>query len=118
MMDRYVIAGQPLSTPVFLSDERRSELPALAGQCNIKDGDARLVVDGAAYFLFQRGRQPINVLYVSDYAFGMDIGPKISEFLKDINSGGVIARCEYLPKALRDKAITSDQMCCVPKSAW
>lgn len=113
-----VIEGQPLSTPVFVREDRRAQIPVLAKRCGIQDGDERLVVDGAAYFHFQHGRQPINVFYVSDYAFGMDIGQKIPDFLKKIASGGVVSRCEYLPKGLRDRAIASDRMCCVSKAAW
>ncbi|VTU17410.1 hypothetical protein H6CHR_00768 [Variovorax sp. PBL-H6] len=111
-----VIVGQPLSTPAFVREEQRARLFALAKRCDIKDGDDRLVLDGGAYFHFQRGRQPINVFYVSDYAFGMDIGPKLPEFLKNLDSGGVLSRCEYLTKALRDKATVSGQMCCVSKA--
>lgn len=111
-----VIVGQPLSTPVFVREELRARLFALAKRCDIKDGDDRLVLDGGAYLHFQSGSQPINVLYVSDYAFGSDIGPKLPEFLKKIDSGGVVSRCEYLPKALRDKATVSGQMCCVSKA--
>lgn len=112
----YVIGPQPLSTPAFVREEERARLSALAKRCNINDGDERLVVDGAAYFLFQHGRQPMNVFYVSDYAFGMDIGQKLPEFLKKIDSGGVLSRCEYLPKVLSDKAIRSEKMCCVSRS--
>lgn len=112
----YVITSQPLSTPAFVREEERARLSALAKRCNIQDGDERLVLDGAAYFLFQHGRQPINVFYVSDYAFGMDIGQKLPEFLKKIDSGGILSRCEYLPKALSDRAIRSDKMCCVSKA--
>jgi hypothetical protein len=112
----YVIAGQLLSTPAFVRADERARLSTLAKRCDIKDGDERLVLDGPAYFLFQHGRQPINMLYVSDFAFGMDIGKKLPEFLKEIGSGGVLSRCDYMPKALRDKSIMSGTMCCVSKS--
>jgi hypothetical protein len=114
--DGYVISGQPLSTPVFLSADRRSDLRALAAQCGIHDGDPRLVVDGSGYFAFPRGRQPINVLYVSSYAFGADIGKQLPAFLKKIDSSGVIARCEYLPADLIGKAAAAGSMCCLSKA--
>jgi hypothetical protein len=114
--DDYVISGQPLSTPVFLSDDRRSGLQTLAAQCGIHDGDPRLVVDGSGYFAFQRGRQPINVLYVSSYAFGADIGNQLPAFLKKIDSSGVITRCEYLPPDLTGRALVAGSMCCLPKA--
>lgn len=112
----YVIVGQLLSTPAFVREDERERLSALARRCDIKDGDERLVLDGPAYLLFQHGRQPINVFYVSDFAFGMDIGKKLPEFLKEIGSGGILSRCEYLPKAMQDKSIRSENMCCVSKS--
>ncbi|MDN8612820.1 hypothetical protein [Variovorax ginsengisoli] len=111
-----VIEGQSLSTPVFVREDQHAQIPSLAKRCGIHDGDKRLVLDGAAYFLFQHGRQPINVFYVSDYAFGMDIGQKLPEFLRKIDSGGILSRCEYLPKALLDRAIRSDKMCCISKA--
>ena len=117
-MDEHVIPNQPLSTPVFLSSKRTEETLALAAQCGLKDGDERLVLDGEAYFQFQHGKGPINILYISDYAFGMDIGSKIPEFLRNLDSGGVLSRCEYLPKILREKSISSGKLCCVPKSTW
>ena len=117
-LNEHVIPNQPLSTPVFLSSERIEETLALAAQCGIKDGDDRLVLDGEAYFQFQHGKGPINILYISDYAFGMDIGSKIPEFLRNLNSGGVLSRCEYLPKILQEKAISSGKLCCVSKTTW
>ncbi|GAA4337633.1 hypothetical protein GCM10023165_15780 [Variovorax defluvii] len=112
----YVIEGQLLSTPVFVRDDERARLLALARRCDIKDGDARLVLDGPAYLRFQHGRQPINVFYVSDFAFGMDIGKRLPQFLKEIDSGGVLSRCDFLPQALRDKSVVSGTMCCVSKA--
>lgn len=112
----YVIAGQLLSTPSFMRQDERERLFALARRCDIKDGDERLMLDGPAYLLFQHGRQPINVFYVSDFAFGMDIGQKLPEFLKALGSGGVLSRCDYLPKAVRDRSIASGEMCCVSRS--
>ena len=112
----YVIAGQILSTPAFVREDERERLSTLAKRCDIKDGDERLVMDGPAYFLFQHSRQPIIVFYVSDFAFGMDIGKKLPEFLKEIGSDGVLSRCDYLPKAVQDRAIRSENMCCISKS--
>jgi hypothetical protein len=117
-MNDYVLPNQPLSTPVFITDERQADLRTLMQKCDIDQSSERLVVDGPAYFLLQRHKEPINVLYVSEYGFGMDIGSNIGTFLKNMNSDGVLARCEYLPQALQDKAITLGKMCCVSKSAW
>ncbi|VTU13729.1 hypothetical protein SRS16CHR_00736 [Variovorax sp. SRS16] len=114
--DDFVISEQPLSTPVFLSDDRRSQMQTLAAQCSIRDGDSRLVVDGSSYFAFQHGRQPINVLYVSSYAFGADIGRALPAFLRKIDSAGVISHCEYLPPGLIKKATVAGTMCCVSKA--
>ncbi|VTU18965.1 hypothetical protein [Variovorax sp. PBL-E5] len=115
--DDFVIAGQPLSTPVFLSKARRSDMQRLAAQCRIRDGDDRLMIDGSGYFAFQHGQKPINVLYVSSYAFGGDIGSRLPEFLAQKSSAGVVARCEYLPAELLERATHSGSMCCVPRAA-
>lgn len=114
--DDYVITGQLLSTPVLVGGDARTRLQALARQCGIRDGDPRLVVDGAGYFAFQHGRQPINVLYVSSVAFGADIGSQLPAFLKRIDSSGIISRCDYLPPGLVDKATVDGSTCCLSKS--
>ena len=117
-LDPYDIPDQPLSWPILLEERRSEQLRALAGQCGIDSRSERLVLDGPAYFEFQSNRQPINVLYVSDYGFGKDLGNDIPAFLKRMDSDGVLSRCDYLPQVLKAKARSLGKMCCLPKTAW
>jgi hypothetical protein len=117
--DNYAISEQPLSTPTFISKVRRNELSGLANKCNIDTNNAeRLVLDTATYFAFKNNKQPINILYVSDYGFGMDIGNNIGAYLNRMNSGGIIAKCAFLPEVIQKDAVRSGEMCCVSKASW
>ncbi|RYE41778.1 MAG: hypothetical protein EOP24_35525 [Hyphomicrobiales bacterium] len=115
-LDRFDLPGQPLSTPLWLSTDRRQQLQHLAQQCKLADGDRRLVVDGSGYFMFQHGAEPIHVLYVSSYAMGADIGAALPSFMKKIDSSGLLARCEYLPPGMAGRAIAEGSMCCLSKA--
>lgn len=117
--NKYMISGQPLSTPIFLDKNRKTDLLALASSCNISaDSSRRLVLDGTAYFQFKNQRQPINVLYISEFGFGVDVANKTKAFLNKIDSDGLISRCDYLPEALKAEAIKMGDMCCVSKFNW
>lgn len=109
------LKDQWLSVSPFQFDIQRTTIRSLALQCNIEgDGVDRLIVDHATYYAFDRLREPIHVLYISEVAFGKDIeGREIIPFLTEIKSPGIIARCDYIPPALRDSAKSSHGYCCV-----
>ena len=114
--NKYMISGQPLSTSIFLDKNKKTDLLALASSCSISaDSSRRLVLDGTAYFQFKNQREPINVLYISEFGFGADVANKTREFLNKIDSDGLISRCDYLPEALKGEAIKRGDMCCVSK---
>ena len=116
---KYIISAQPLSTPIFLDKNKKADLLALASSCNIStDVSRRLVLDGTAYFQFRNQKEPINILYISEFGFGADIASKTKAFLNKIDSGGVISRCDYLPEALKGDVIKKGDMCCVSKFHW
>lgn len=117
--NKYIISGQPLSTSIFLEKNQKTDLMALASSCNISaDSSRRLVLDGTAYFQFKNHREPINVLYISEFGFGADIANKTKAFLNKIDSDGLISRCDYLPEALKGDVIKRGDMCCVSKFQW
>ncbi|WP_211451726.1 hypothetical protein [Collimonas antrihumi] len=117
--DKYLISDQPLSVPIFLGERRREELLSLARRCDIDPiHTERLVVDGVAYLELKNQREPINVLYVSDYGFGMDVSRNLGAYLARMNSDGVLSRCDYLPEMMRKNAITSGGMCCISRRTW
>ena len=117
--NKYVISGQPLSTSIFLDKNQKTDLLALTSSCSISaDSSRRLVLDGTAYFQFKNQREPINILYISEFGFGADIADKAKEFLNKIDSDGLISRCDYLPEALKGDVIKMGDMCCVSKSQW
>lgn len=117
--NKYMISGQPLSTSIFLNKTQKTDLMALASSCNISaDSSRRLVLDGTAYFQFKNQREPINILYISEFGFGADIANKTKVFLNKIGSDGLISRCDYLPEALKGDVIKRGDMCCVSKFQW
>ncbi len=117
--NEYMISGQPLSTSIFLDKNQKTDLLTLASSCNISaDSSRRLVLDGTAYFQFKNQREPINVLYISEFGFGADIANRTKAFLNKIDSDGLISRCDYLPEALKGDAIKMGDMCCVSKLQW
>ena len=117
--NKYVISGQPLSTSIFLDKNQKTDLLALASSCSISaDSSRRLVLDGRAYFQFKNQREPINVLYISEFGFGADIANKTKAFLNKIDSDGLISRCDYLPEALNGDVVKRGDMCCVSKVQW
>jgi hypothetical protein len=109
------IKDQWLSVSPFNFDMQKTTIRSLAHQCNIEgDGSSRLVVDHSTYYAFDRLREPIHVLYISEEGFGGDIkGREIIPFLKEIKSPGIIARCDYIPPALRDTVKRLDGYCCI-----
>lgn len=112
------IANQPLSTPIFLPAQEKDNLQALAAECHITKKSTRLVLGGLSYFEYKDNKQPLNVLYVSNFGFGMDVGQNALNFLHKIDSGGVLTRCEFLQRDLLNSAHKSGIMCCVSKSVW
>jgi hypothetical protein len=117
--NNYFIVGQKLSAPIFSNENRKDKLHVLANSCDIKINESkRLMIDGVTYLEFKKQKEPINILYISDYGFGVDLEGKVKAFLNKVDSDGVISRCDYIPKELKKNAIEIEGMCCVAKEHW
>ncbi|MFC4296737.1 hypothetical protein ACFO0J_01625 [Castellaniella hirudinis] len=111
------VPGQWLSVPVLDFGRQRETIRTLAHQCGIQGDDAEhLVVDHLTYYAFNKLRQPIHALYISEKTYGGDLlGEKLVPFLESIKSPGVIAKCDYIPVALFDlPRFREGGYCCVP----
>lgn len=109
------IPNQPLSIPIFSAHEQLGVIRELAQQCKVTgDGSKNLVVDHMSYYAFRNLRTPIHVLYISGWLGGDLTGGKLEQFLKKLESPGVISRCSYLPEQLRGrKHAELGGYCCV-----
>lgn len=111
-----IIDNQFLSAPVFLSDDSRKNFDELMKLCGFPESDSyRLAVDGAAYGYLKNMHQPIDVLYVA-VAYGMDI-PDLGKFLHNLNSDGILSRCDYLPATIVDRSQKINNMCCLSRNS-
>ncbi|NWL76376.1 hypothetical protein DM872_05885 [Pseudomonas taiwanensis] len=109
----YTVPSQLLSTPLHLYDKAQLELDQLASSCELGKADSpHAVVDGVGYFYLAGSRAPMNALYVFELAYGNTVGDT-RQFLRKMNSAGVLSRCDYLPDSLKGLAKASGEMCCV-----
>jgi hypothetical protein len=111
-----VLPGQPASVPVFRYAAERTKIRHLARTCGVDvDRPRRLVIDDSTYFAFEAVHEPLHVLYITDVAmWGADIrGEAIRQFLRDLKTTGIVARCEFFPTALWRYAKQEGGYCCI-----
>lgn len=110
------LLGQPLSIPALEARAHLDSIRKLGETCDIPvDSAMHVVVDHMTYFAYLKDREPIHVLYVSEFGYGGDlINGKLLPFLKEVNSPGLITRCEWVPHELRDVQRQNERgYCCV-----
>ncbi|WP_259741113.1 hypothetical protein [Pseudomonas frederiksbergensis] len=110
------LPGQPLSIPVFNTQSHLKSIEKLGASCGLPPQNARnMVVDHMTYFAYLKAKNPIHVLYVSEFGFGGDLSNgRLLPFLKKLKSPGVISRCEWMPLEFRDVQKSDDMgYCCV-----
>jgi hypothetical protein len=97
------IPGQPISIPVFNTKAHLDSIRELGKLCHIPEQSAQFVaVDQMTYFAYIKDLHPVHVLYVSELAYGQDLGGgKLLPFLKRHGSPGLITRCEWVPNEMR-----------------
>lgn len=109
-----IIQNQLISTPILWSQQSRETLDHLIEACHLPyHGASRLAVDGVSYGYMKNMHQPVDVLYVS-IAYGMDI-PDLGVFLRNIQSDGILSRCDYLPATIVDRSVKLNNMCCLSR---
>jgi len=98
------LPGQYLSVPVFGVNAHIESILELGKLCHLPTENAEhLVVDHMTYFAYLKNKNPVHVLYVSELGYGGDLlNGKLLPFLKERNSPGLITRCEWVPKDLRE----------------
>jgi hypothetical protein len=104
--------GQFISAPVLPAKALIDDINALKNQCRLEQNQTRLVIDQITYSFFNSLQQPIFSLYISPLNYGRSI-KNLPAFLREINSGGVISKCDYLSNDLRKRAIKRGQYCCL-----
>jgi hypothetical protein len=110
------LPGQPLSIPVFNTQSHLKSIEKLGASCGLPPDKTRnMVVDHMTYFAYMKAKNPIHVLYVSEYGFGGDLSNgRLLPFLKKLKSPGVISRCEWMPLQFRNVQKSDDMgYCCV-----
>ncbi|AHZ70282.1 hypothetical protein OU5_3203 [Pseudomonas mandelii JR-1] len=110
------LPGQPLSIPVFNTQSHLKSIEKLGASCGLPPDNTRnMVVDHMTYFAYMKAKNPIHVLYVSEYGFGGDLSNgRLLPFLKKLKSPGVISRCEWMPLQFRNVQKSDDMgYCCV-----
>jgi hypothetical protein len=109
------IKDQPLSYPVFLSNNSEKTLHNLVETVN-RDNKTltRLAVDGNFYMHIENLCQPIFSPYVSS-AYGMDI-TDLGKFLCDKGSDGILSRCDYLSLHLKLSGKDNRQICAIDRN--
>lgn len=114
--DTASIPGQPLSLPVFSVAKHVASIKALGESCGIPTEHAtNVVVDHMTYFAYLQNKNPIHVLYISEFGYGGDLGHgRLLPFLKKLESPGIITRCEWMPTEFRYAQKRNDMdYCCV-----
>lgn len=110
------LPGQPLSIPVFNTQSHLKSIEKLGASCGLPPDNTRnMLVDHMTYFAYMKAKNPIHVLYVSEYGFGGDLSNgRLLPFLKKLKSPGVISRCEWMPLQFRNVQKSDDMgYCCV-----
>lgn len=110
------LPGQPLSIPVLGTRAHLDSISKLGASCGIPaDPTKNVVVDHMTYFAFLHNKQPIHVLYISEFGYGGDLTDgKLLPFLKGLNSPGLITRCEWVPNEFRQAQEKGNMgYCCV-----
>jgi hypothetical protein len=117
-----VVPDQPLAVPIFGYEAERTKIRALARSCGVEgDGARHLVIDDYTLLAFDRLREPISLLFVTDVTVLVGAalrGKDVLPFLRGLDSPGMVGRCWLFPKVLRPRARVSGDYCCVGSDAF
>ena len=93
--DAVPVNQEAYSINAFAYASTRERVRSLAESCGVAgDGATRLVVDNLTYFAFTGLRQPMHLGFMGPGGWGADIAGKTRKLLVDMQSDGMIARCE------------------------
>ncbi|MEO5641181.1 MAG: hypothetical protein ABIQ98_05385, partial [Sphingomicrobium sp.] len=111
------LADQPYSLPLFGYRDAEPTIRAAAAQCGIgRHGRPRgLLVDDLTYFAFMDSERPQHRLGVFGLWRGQIVDPLA--YLRSVGSDGAILGCRFLDPALRARAKSVGEFCCLDPKA-
>lgn len=112
--DEVPVNQEAYSINAFAYTATRERVRSLAESCGVAgDGATRLAVDNLTYFAFTPLRQPMHLGFMGPGGWGADIAGKTRELLVDMQSEGMIARCELFGPEFRNQTLREGDLCCV-----
>jgi hypothetical protein len=112
--DAVPVNQEAYSINTFAYASTRERVRSLADSCGVAgDGTTRLVVDSLTYFAFSGMRQPMHLGFMGPGGWGADIAGKTRKLLVDMQSEGMIARCEMFGPEFRNQTLREGDLCCV-----
>jgi hypothetical protein len=112
--DEVPVNQEAYSINAFAYTTTRERVRSLAESCGVAgDGATRLAVDNLTYFAFTGLRQPMHLGFMGPGGWGADIAGKTRKLLVDMQSDGMIARCELFGPEFRNQTLREGDLCCV-----
>lgn len=112
--DAVPVNQEAFSLNAFAYTSTRERIRSLAGSCGLAgDGATRLVVDNLSYHAFTHLRQPVYLGSLWPWGAGADVAGKTRRLLVDMQSEGMIARCELFGPEFRHQTLREGDFCCV-----
>jgi hypothetical protein len=112
--DEVPVNQEAFSLNAFAYAATQQRIRNLAESCGLAgDGATRLVVDDLTYFAFTDLRQPLLLSFFGPSGWGADIAGKTRRLLVDMQSDGMIARCELFGPEFRNQTLREGDLCCV-----
>jgi hypothetical protein len=112
--DAVPVNQEAYSINAFAYASTREQVRSLAESCGVAgDGATRLAVDSLTYFAFADLHQPMHLGFMGSVGWGADIAGKTRKLLVDMQSDGMIARCELFGPEFRNQTLREGDLCCV-----
>lgn len=112
--DAVPINQEAFSLNAFAYPATRERIRSLAESCGLAgDGATRLVVDNLSYHAFTHLRQPVYLGSLWPWGAGADVAGKTRRLLVDMQSEGMIARCDLFGPEFRNQTLREGDLCCV-----
>lgn len=112
--DEVPVNQEAFSLNAFAYKATRERIRNLAGACDLAgDGATRLVVDNLSYHAFAYLRQPVYLGSLWPWGAGADVAGKTRRLLVDMQSEGMIGRCDMFGPEFRNQTLREGDFCCV-----
>jgi hypothetical protein len=112
--DAVPVNQEAYSLNAFAYTSTRARIRSLAESCGLAgDGATRLVVDNLSYHAFTGLHQPVYLGSLWPWGVGADVAGKTRKLLVDMQSEGMIARCDMFGPEFRNQTLREGDLCCV-----